>query len=131
MPLQLLRRGEVDLMPFWNGGTVRLQAAGQPFEFRMLPGSYVTGACFVIPKGVKNSGASNKFVNNALDPTLQTEFAKFSKYPPTNRKAKVPGEFEKFALNDDLLRSVARVDWAKVSVNRAPHIERWNKEILR
>jgi hypothetical protein len=70
-------------------------------------------------------------VNNTLEPALQTAFASWSKYPPTNRMAEVPADLEAFRLSDEVFALTSKLDWDKVNVHRSEYLERWNREVLR
>src|SRR3546814_20573994 len=72
------------------------------FRSKMIRGGLTVGVGFTIPKGAKNPEAANIFVNNTLEPALQTAFASWSKYPPTNRMAAVPADLEAFPLSDEV-----------------------------
>jgi putative spermidine/putrescine transport system substrate-binding protein len=128
---QLFQRDEVDVMPFWNGRAVRLGQSGLPTEFKMIRGGLTVGVGFTILKGAKNPEAANIFVNNTLEPALQTAFASWSKYPPTNRMAEVPADLEAFRLSDEVFALTSKLDWDKVNVHRSEYLERWNREVLR
>src|SRR5262249_9174493 len=50
---QLFQRNEVDVMPFWNGRAVRLEAAGMPTRFKMVKDGITVGVGFTIMKGTR------------------------------------------------------------------------------
>lgn len=128
---QLFQRDEVDVMPFWNGRAVRLEASGLPTKFKMIKNGITVGVGFTILKGAKNREAANIFVNNTLDPKAQTAFSTWGKYPPTNRKAVVPPDLEAFRLTDEVFALTAKLDWNKINKHRSAYLERWNREVLR
>lgn len=128
---QVFQRDEVDVMPFWNGRAVRLAAAGLPTRFKMIPNGITVGVGFTILRGTRNARAANIFVNNTLDPALQTEFANWSKYPPTNRRAVVPADLEAYRLTDEVFAMTARLNYDRINANRSAHLDRWNREVLR
>jgi putative spermidine/putrescine transport system substrate-binding protein len=128
---QVFQRDEVDVMPFWNGRAVRLAAAGLPTQFKMIKNGITVGVGFTVMKGSRNSRAANIFVNNTLDPALQTEFSNWGKYPPTNRKAVVAPDLEAYRLSDEVFAMTAKLDYAKINANRSAHLDRWNREVLR
>lgn len=128
---QVFQRDEVDVMPFWNGRAVRLAASGLPTEFRMIRNGITVGVGFTILKGTQNLEAANTFVNNTLAPGPQTDFANWSKYPPTNRNAEVPADLESYRLSDEVFALVADLDWAKINEHRSAYLDRWNREVLR
>jgi putative spermidine/putrescine transport system substrate-binding protein len=128
---QVFQRDEVDVMPFWNGRAVRLAAAGLPTQFKMIKNGITVGVGFTILKGAKNRQAANVFVNNTLTPELQAEFANWSKYPPTNKKAAIPAGLEAFRLSDEIFAMTAKLDYDKINKNRSAHLDRWNRTVLR
>ena len=69
-------------------------------------------------------------VNNTLDPELQLIFAKFSKYPPSNTRSKLPDDLKNVAIPPGGLDRAATLDYSKVAKNQAAYLERWNKEVL-
>jgi putative spermidine/putrescine transport system substrate-binding protein len=128
---QVFQRDEVDIMPFFNGRAVRLAASGLPTRFKMVKDGITVGVGFTILKGTKHKQAANIFVNNTLTPELQTAFASWSKYPPTNKTAVVPPDLEAFRVSDEVFRMAAKLDYAKINKNRSANLDRWNREVLR
>lgn len=127
---KLLQRGEVVMMPYLDGRTLRLKDAGVPVKFAFPKGTAILGNGFSIPKGGKNLRAAQQFVNNTLDPQLQVEFAKWSKYPPSNRKAVLPPELASIAIPEANLERGAHLNWSKVNQRRAEYLSLWNKRVL-
>lgn len=128
---KLMELGEVVIMPYWDGRTVRLQEAGVPAQFEFVDGTIVLGNGFSIMKGTQHPEEAQLFVNNTLDPELQVEFSKWSKYPPGNRKAQLPDELSHIAIPEGAMDKAAQIDWRKVNEHRSTYLERWNREVLR
>lgn len=131
MGSQVFQRDEVDVMPFWNGRAVRLAASGLPVDFKMIKNGITVGVGFTILKGAEHREAANIFVNNTLAPGPQSQFASWSKYPPTNQKAEVPADLDKYRLSDEVFALVAELDWDKINQHRSEYLDRWNREVLR
>lgn len=128
---KLMQRGEVIIMPYWNGRTVRLQEAGVPAAFAFVDGTIALGNGFSIMKGTEHPKEAQIFINNTLDPKLQVEFSAWSKYPPSNRKAVLPKDLEMIAIPEGAMERAAQLDWRKINEHRSAYLERWNKEVLR
>jgi putative spermidine/putrescine transport system substrate-binding protein len=127
---KLFEQGEIVISPFWNGIAHQLQTAGTPVKFDSVPGTLALGTGFVILKGTPYEEAANKFVNLSLDPKLQVEFASWNLYPPTNKKAVLPSEFDYIKVTDAQLANTVKLDWSKVVRHRAEYLKRWNEEVL-
>lgn len=127
---KLMERGEIVMMPYWNGRTVRLQEIGVPADFAFVDGTIALGNGFSIMKGTAHPKEAQLFVNNTLDPALQVEFSKWSKYPPSNRKAVLPSDLEMIAIPEGAMERAAHLDWRKINEHRSAYLERWNKEVL-
>ena len=128
---KLMERGEVVIMPYWDGRTVRLQEAGVPAKFAFVDGTIVLGNGFSIMKGTAHPEAAQHFINNTLDPELQVQFSTWSKYPPSNRKAQLPEELEHIQIPEGAMERAAEIDWPKVNDYRAAYLAEWNKQVLR
>lgn len=127
---QVFQRDEVDIMPFWNGRAVRMQQEGLPIEFKMIKNGIAVGVGFTVNKGTENREAANVFINNTLEPELQTKFSEWSTYPPTNRRAKIPKGLEAYELSDEMFELTADLDWGKINEHRSEYLSRWNREVL-
>lgn len=127
---RLMDSGEIAIMPYWNGRTVRLQEAKIPAAFEIVPGTVLVGSGYSIMKGTPYLKEAQAFVQSTLDPERQLAFTKWSKYPPANRKITLPSELEVVAIPPGALEKTAKLDWKKVNDYRSPYLERWNKEVL-
>jgi len=128
--MKLLEQGEVVIMPYWNGRVVALQEQGVPVAFEYVAGTLAVGQGFVIIKGTPYEKEACMLVNNTLDPEAQLTFARYSKYPPSNRRAVLPPDLEKVRIPDGALEKAAVLDYSKIAKHRAAYLERWNKEVL-
>lgn len=127
---RVMESAEVVLMPYWNGRTARLQEAKVPAAFELIPGTVSVGTGFSITKGSPYVKQAQSLVQLTLEPERQLEFTKWSKYPPSNVKAKLPPELEGIAIPPGGLEKTAKLNWKKVNDYRSKYLERWNKEVL-
>jgi putative spermidine/putrescine transport system substrate-binding protein len=127
---KLMEQGEIIINPYWNGIASQMQRDGVPTKFEAVPGCLVLGTGFVILKGTPYEQAANRFVNLSLDPQLQVEFASWNLYPPSNRKAVMPAEFDNIKIKEEELSHAAKLNWSKVVAHKAEYLNRWNQEVL-
>jgi putative spermidine/putrescine transport system substrate-binding protein len=127
---KVMNQGDVIIMPYLNGRTYRMMEAGTSCQFEHVKGLLAIGNGFSIMKGSKNPRAAQEFINNTLDPALQINFAKWAKYPPTNKKAVLPPELEFMKIPPGILEQSAKLDWNKVNKHRAEYLDLWNREVL-
>jgi putative spermidine/putrescine transport system substrate-binding protein len=127
---RLMDSGEIVIMPYWNGRTVRLQEANIPAAFELVPGTVLVGSGYSIMKGTPYPKLAQAFVQSTLDPDRQLAFTRWSKYPPANKKVKLPPELQHIAIPPGGLEKAAKLDWKKINDYRSPYLERWNKEVL-
>ncbi len=127
---KLMEQGEIVINPFWNGIAAQMQKKGLPTKFEAVPGTLALGTGFVILKGTPYEEAANRFVDLSLDPKLQAEFAMWNNYPPTNRKAVLPPEFDNIKVTEEQLSKTAKLDWNKVVQHKSDYLKRWNEEVL-
>lgn len=127
---KVMESGDVVIMPYWNGRTARLQDAKIPAAFEIVPGTVSVGSGFSIAKGSPFAKQAQAFVNMTLEPDKQLEFTRWSKYPPSNKKVKLPPELEGIAIPPGALEKAAKLDWGKINQHRSAYLERWNKEVL-
>ena len=128
--MNLLEKGEIVMAPYFSGRVVALQEKGVPVGFEYVDGTLAVGQGFVIVKGTQFAKQASMLVNNTLDPELQLIFAKFSKYPPSNARSKLPDDLKNVAIPAGGLDRAATLDYSKVAKNQAAYLERWNKEVL-
>lgn len=127
--VQAFASEEIIIMPYWNGRTFSLQAAGVPVEIAYVPGMIQLHNGFSIPKATRFTEIANRFINNTLDPELQVGFARKFQYPPANSKAKLPPDLEHYKIPESALEKVINFDWKKINDTRAAALEQWNREI--
>jgi putative spermidine/putrescine transport system substrate-binding protein len=127
---RVMESGDVVIMPYWNGRTARLQEAKIPAAFELVQGTVSVGTGFSITKGSPYTKQAQELVQMTLDPAKQIEFTKWSKYPPSHKKATLPPELEGIAIPPGGLEKTAKLNWKKVNDYRSKYLERWNKEVL-
>ncbi len=126
---QLMTNEEVDLIQGWNG---RLQSAidnGAPFVIEWNQGTYQMEG-WVIPRGAPNADTAVRFLNFALRPELQAEFARHLPYGPVNRKALAlvpPERARQLPTYEANLGKMAVVDARWVAENADALQARWTE----
>ena len=128
--LKAFTREEIWMMPFWNGRCFSLQAEGVPVDIVYPKGSLQVGNGFPILKGTKFERLAQQFVNITLDAEFQLEMTRRFRYPPSNRKAKLPPEMAHYALKEADLKAMMPLDFQKMNQHRAAYLARWNREVL-
>jgi putative spermidine/putrescine transport system substrate-binding protein len=83
---QLLRDGEVDMIVIWNARASELQQQGHPVEL-VWPGATITTTMWGVAKGAPNRKAAWEFLQFAVQPKPQADFANKLYYGPTNPDA--------------------------------------------
>ena len=83
---QLLRDGEVDMIVMWNARASELQQQGLPVEL-VWPGATITTTMWGVAKGAPNRKAAWEFLQFAVQPKPQADFANKLYYGPTNPEA--------------------------------------------
>jgi len=128
--MQAFTRGEIIAMPYWNGRTNLLVRNGVPVKMIYPKGWIATGNGHVILKNTKFYKEANHLINNLLDPLLQVKLGTTFGYPPSNRTAKLPPEFEDIRVPESALERAARLDYGIMTASAAKNLDRWNKEVL-
>ena len=83
---QLLRDGEVDMIVMWNARASELQQQGHPVEL-VWPGATITTTMWGVAKGASNRKPAWEFLQFAVQPKPQADFANKLYYGPTNPEA--------------------------------------------
>src|SRR5438034_8436289 len=73
---QLLERGDIAVVPLWDGRAHGLAAAGLPvgFSYPSKPGPVASGAGMGIAKGTRNRAAALKLIDFRFSPEPQKAF---------------------------------------------------------
>jgi putative spermidine/putrescine transport system substrate-binding protein len=128
--MQAFTRGEIIAMPFWNGRTNLMARNGVPVKMVYPKGWIATGNGHVILKNTKFYKEANRLINNLLDAELQVKLGTTFGYPPSNRTAKLPAEFENIRVPEAVFERAARLDYGVMTANSAGNLDRWNKDVL-
>ena len=83
---QLMKDGEVDMVPGWNGRFDVVAKDGAPVAYNFNQG-LLDYDCYAIAKGAPNKDLAMKFLAEISKPSYQAEFTKYITYGPTNKKA--------------------------------------------
>jgi putative spermidine/putrescine transport system substrate-binding protein len=83
---QLLRDGEVDMIVMWNARASELQQQGHPVEL-VWPGATITTTMWGVAKSAPNRKLAWEFLQFAVQPKPQADFANKLYYGPTNPEA--------------------------------------------
>jgi putative spermidine/putrescine transport system substrate-binding protein len=128
--LKAFTREEIVVMPFWNGRTAVLQNQGVPVAIEYIPGTMLVGNGFPVLKGGKFAELTQRFCNITLDGQYQMMMTQRFFYPPSNGKAKLPSELERYAFPADREKNVVAIDYEKMNTHKSQYLDRWNKEVL-
>jgi putative spermidine/putrescine transport system substrate-binding protein len=83
---QLIRDGEVDMMAIWNARASELKQQGVPIEL-VWNGAMITTTMWGVVKGAPNRNLAWEFIQFAVQPKPQADFANKLYYGPSNPKA--------------------------------------------
>jgi putative spermidine/putrescine transport system substrate-binding protein len=83
---QLLRDGEVDMMVMWNARASELAQQGHPVEL-VWHGATITTTMWGVAKNAPNRKLAWEFLQFAVQPKPQADFANRLYYGPTNPEA--------------------------------------------
>jgi putative spermidine/putrescine transport system substrate-binding protein len=92
---QLLERGDVGIVPLWDGRAHALAEAGLPigFNYPNKPGPVASGAPMGIVKGTKNRAAAVRMIDFRLSPQPQKAFCETMWYGPSNKTVKLDPKY--------------------------------------
>lgn len=131
--IQLFTRGEIWAAPFWDGRTRSLQDNKVPVEF-VFPseGAAPLGYGLALNQGSDVKNLTQKYINYSLDPQVQIEYSKRTKYPPTNLNAiqNLPPELERVKIPKKEMDNMLMIDYYGYSKIVDKRLERWNKEVV-
>lgn len=83
---QLLKDGEIEMMPFWNGRVSKVIDDGAPVGMTFNQG-IIAFDCMVVPRGAKNKELAMKVLDRLLSPEIQAKMPHYINYGPINVKA--------------------------------------------
>lgn len=128
--LKVFTRGEVVIMPYWNGRTHVLQSRGVAVDIAYVPGTMLVPPAFLVLKGGKFIEQTNHFCNLVMDGEYEMLMTRRFFYPPANRTIKLPPDLERIAFPSDEEENVVHIDYQKMNKHKSEYLDRWNKEVL-
>jgi putative spermidine/putrescine transport system substrate-binding protein len=125
---QLLERGDIALVPLWDGRAHGLAAAGLPigFSYPNKPGPVASGAPVAIAKGTANRATALRFIDFRLSPEPQKSFCQQMWYGPSNKSVKLdPRYAAKVAYGTDHYAKLLAPNYDVVSQRLGEWTQRW------
>lgn len=127
----LLERGEVDIAPMWHHDSSILKSKGTGVEFVLPKEGGIAGlAWFFIAKGA-NMELALEYINQGLEPESQRVLAGPPSFigPVIEGVSVIPEWRGIVPATPADLEKLKTLDWAKINLQRAEWINRWNREI--
>lgn len=127
----LLERGEVGIVPFWDGRVFALQNDGLNIEF-VYPkeGAVVGSANWVIARGAKNLANAYKLVNFLTSAEVQKKFSDTSFYAMNNSQIEYAPEIdEKIATGEDAYSRLVWIDYEVATPKLNEWSNRWRQTL--
>ena len=124
-----MERGDVWIMPYWDGRAGVYQSQGLPYDF-VIPneGSVALVNALAIPKGAPNPDLAYEFINFWLDPAIQSEWSQAYHVGPSQPNVSLPADFsEKHITSEEQLSQLIQPDYDFVAENRPQWTERWRR----
>jgi putative spermidine/putrescine transport system substrate-binding protein len=92
---QLLERGDIAVVPLWDGRAFGLAASGLPigFNYPTKPGPVASGAGIGIAKGTQNRAAALKLIDFRFSQEAQKGFCQQMWYGPSNSTVKLDPKY--------------------------------------
>jgi putative spermidine/putrescine transport system substrate-binding protein len=125
---QLLERGDIAIVPLWDGRAHGLAAAGLPigFSYPSKPGPVASGAGIAIPKGTKNRAAALRLTDFRLSPEPQKAFCQAMWYAPSNNKVRLDPKYAaKVAYGTEHYAKLLSPNYDVVSEKLGEWTQRW------
>lgn len=128
---QLMKDGEVEMSPMWNGRVSAVIKDGAPVGFTYNQGILAMD-CMVVPRGAKNKELAMKVLSRLLAPDIQANLPQYIDYGPINPKAFATGKISPAvakAINSSPENGKLQVtvDDAWWGANQAKVQELWDK----
>jgi putative spermidine/putrescine transport system substrate-binding protein len=125
---QLLERGDIALVPLWDGRAHGLAAAGLPigFSYPNKPGPVASGAPMALAKGSQNRAGALRFLDFRLSPEPQKGFCQQMWYGPSNQKVKLDPKYAaKVAYGTEHYQKLLTPNYDVVSQKLGEWTQRW------
>lgn len=126
---QALKTGECGMCIMWQARGVMWQNAGVPVKIAVpKEGLVLYLSEFVVAKNARNKDAAYAYLNAALDPRPQVDFAKNMGYNPTVDNADVPAALrERIAYSEEAQKRFMVQDYEYLAANDAQLQDWWSK----
>jgi putative spermidine/putrescine transport system substrate-binding protein len=124
-------QGDVWIHPAIHGAVLQMKDKDVPIDW-VAPkeGAAADFNVLVIPKGVKNKAAAEKFVDFFLGPDVQVAYAVGLFYAPVNQTVQLPPDVAaKVHPTVEEQRNLQAIPWEKISAHESELSDRWNREI--
>jgi putative spermidine/putrescine transport system substrate-binding protein len=127
---QALKTEEVALCIMWKARCVQWQKAGVPVEAAApKEGIVAFQTLFSIPKNAPNKEGAYAYLNAALEPQAQINFASDMGYNPTVTDAPIADDLRnRIGFTDEEQKRLVTPDYAYITESDAKWQEWWNKE---
>src|SRR5215469_6959897 len=125
---QLLERGDIAVVPLWDGRAHGLAAAGLPvgFNYPSKPGPVASGAGIGIAKGTKNRAAALKLIDFRFSPDAQKAFCQQMWYAPSNSTVKLDPKYAaKIAYGNEAYARLLAPNYDVVGQKLGDWTQRW------
>lgn len=123
----LIQRGDISMVPFWDGRAFAWQEAGQPIGFTYpSDGPVAAIASWVIPAGAPNLANAYKLLDYLSSPEVQGAYAELSFYGMCNKDTQYSDTFlSKAQVGEDFYNGLDWVDYSIAQPNLADWSTRW------
>lgn len=125
---QLLERGDIGIVPLWDGRAFELATAGLPigFSYTTNPGPIASGAGFAIAKGTSNRAATLAMLDFQLSPEPQKAFCQAMWYAPSNTKVQLDEQYaSRVQYGQEAYEALIHPDYNVVAQKLGEWNQRW------
>jgi putative spermidine/putrescine transport system substrate-binding protein len=125
----LVLRGDIAVVPFWDGRVFAWQEQGEPVAF-VYPeeGAVAAIASWVIPVGAPNLANAYRLLDYLSSPEVQGAYAELSYYGMSNEQTAYSDEFlEKAEVGAEFYDGLSWVDYAVATPNLVDWSNRWSE----
>jgi spermidine/putrescine-binding protein len=127
-----MEQGEVWMVPFYVGTAYQKKKEGMDIDI-VFPKEGFNGYYDyqMVVRGTKKKELAEAFINFALRPEIQSDFARQQFNSVSNKYAKIPDELKWLIMNtNEEYERFSVFDWEPIEPLYKKIDERWNKEIL-
>ncbi|CAM5189262.1 Putative spermidine/putrescine transport system substrate-binding protein OS=Castellaniella defragrans OX=75697 GN=HNR28_001239 PE=4 SV=1 [Castellaniella defragrans] len=127
----LLERGEIWVVPFWDGRVFALQKQGLKVDFAYPTDGPVVGAAnWVIAKGAPNMVNAYKLLNFLSSAKVQKAFSDRALYGMTNKDVVYSDNLKgKVQVGEEAYKKLIWVDYKTATPNLVEWSDRWSKAL--